>query len=322
MIKLDSTTDFMEKLKKIKYAYNGKLPIGIEHYYGDILKGLNLNMYAEMYSLSPEELVKYARICNVLKIYEQIIELMELIEIDVNRMDEEIDSEIEEMMNSLQNEGEEMLGVIELNNTNANDENSYPSDNISLVIYPSYIEESKQRTVNAHSGREEQVQKGVATLLERMSKIDYQNLRTKGYVHQINLSRSDSGHVAYGPSYVDRYAFERITSNDLTKVNYVRVPVSQKNRQTIKEEFNMDFDTLYLVVSYGDFINEGISEQQFYNQVYLDLQRHKDEVLSIIDVFRIDFTPKTASIAKSLITEGFKITTELLAAKKDKQSGM
>ena len=139
-------------------------------------------------------------------------------------------------------------------------------------------------------------------------------------VHQINLSRSDSGHIAYGPSYIDGYAFERITSNDITKVNYIRVPVNQKKRQTIKEEFNIDFDTLYLIVSYGDFMNEGLSEQQFYNQVYLDLQRHKSEVLAIIDMFRCDFTKETAPIARHFITEGFKITEELLAAKRDKQS--
>ena len=48
MTKIDSTVDLIEKVKKIKYVYAGKLPLGIEHYYKDILRGQNLDTYAEM----------------------------------------------------------------------------------------------------------------------------------------------------------------------------------------------------------------------------------------------------------------------------------
>ena len=59
------------------------------------------------------------------------------------------------------------------------------------------------------------------------------------------------------PCYFDGKAFER-TGRGSTKVNYIRISVSENNRNKIKEYLNIDFDTVFLVVNYGDFKNEGI----------------------------------------------------------------
>ena len=54
--------------------------------------------------------------------------------------------------------------------------------------------------------------------------------------------------------YVNGNAFER-TGRGSTKVNYIRISVSKKNQEIIKKYFNIDFDTFYLIVCYGDFKN-------------------------------------------------------------------
>ena len=62
---MDGIIKTIEKTKNIFYQYNDKLPIGIENYYLEILKGINIEHYEEMYGISKNELIKYARICRM-----------------------------------------------------------------------------------------------------------------------------------------------------------------------------------------------------------------------------------------------------------------
>ena len=173
-----------------------------------------------------------------------------------------------------------------------------------LIIYPSSIEESRRRTINAHSGREEQTKKSVANLIEQLNKVDYQSLRKKGVIHQILESGFNT------QCYIDGNAYERL-GRGTTKVSYIRVPISAYNKEIVKQEFNIDFDTLYLVVNYGDYKNEGYDEKRYYVEVFADFQKNIEELRQIISIFRNDFTSQTRPIAMNLINNGFRITEDL-----------
>ena len=93
-----------------------------------------------------------------------------------------------------------------------------------------------------------------------------------------------------------------------------------KNRETIKKVFNVDFDTLYLVLSYGDFKNDGVNEKQFYIEIYTNIKKYMKEIMLIIDTFKNDFTPEAYNVAVDLINNGLKTTEEIISITKNNRS--
>lgn len=276
MEKLNFNEALFERIKKIKFQYEGKIPESLKHYYNDILKGNDLDMFMQAYSLSKKELIKYARICKVMEIYKDVFDLIEVIKQELSELEKDEIIEYQEVINELQSEGETILDDIE---SSLEDDIDIVKRN-NLIIYSPFIDESYERTINAHSGKEEQTQKRVANLIKKINNIDYQSLRKKGLMHQILETDSKN------PCYIDGNAFER-ASNGATKLNFIRIPISEKNKEVIKRTFNTDFDTFYLIVSYGDFQNEGIDEKRFYNKVYLEFKKYYQEILNIINLFKI-----------------------------------
>ncbi len=229
-----------------------------------------------------------------------MIELMEILKSEAELLEKNDLLEYQEMYTELQEGGETYLNSL----GEVDSDNIDYGKNSNLLIYTSYINESKERTINAHSGREEQTQKSVANLLEQLKNANYYNLRKKGYIHQ---------HVDTGdkkPYYIGGNALERL-GRLTTKVNYIRIPINLKNKDELKKEFNIDFDTLYYIISYGDFKNEGYDEKKYYSEVNIDIQRHLDEIQYIIKIFKQDFTFETRTIAIEMVREGFKITDDL-----------
>ena len=112
------------------------------------------------------------------------------------------------------------------------------------------------------------------------------------------------------PCYVEGSAYERLGRGS-TKINYIRMSISERNCEEIYSKFKMHFETLYLVLYYGDFKNEGVDELKYYNEIYLDLKKHANEISYIINVFKNNFTPETRRIAFEFISNGFMITEEL-----------
>ena len=304
MSRLDLDQTFLDRLKEIRYKYEGQIPEGLKYYFRNILNGEDLEMYMQTYGLSKEDLLKYARVCKILNIYDQIIDLVELAKEEA----EEI-GEYQEILEELQDEGE---GFIDNFKASQEEEITLNPGNINILIYPSYIEESKQRTLNSRSGKEEQAQKSVANLFEQLGKANYQELRKKGRIHQ-NVQTDNKK-----PCYVNGSAFERI-GGGTTKINYFRISVSEKNREDIKKAFNIDFDTFYLVTNYGDFKNEGVDENQYYIDSYGDLKKNMQEILTIMEIFENDFTPETLPIAMNIISNGFRITEELTSIIRNRQ---
>lgn len=303
--------DVLDKIKVIIYSYDGKIPESMGYYYKDILNGNNIDIYMQTYSLSKEDLIKYARVCKVAMIYKEIAELMDMLESETKELEKDDINEYQGYVQELQGEGEKVVN--DINDSIQEEEPITYSNNSSILIYPSYIDESKQRTINSHSGREDQAQKSVANLIEKLNKADYQSLRKKGYIHQILQTDTKR------PCYVGGNAFERI-GHLTTKVNYIRVPISSNNREELKRVFNFDFDTIYLIVSYGDFKNEGYDEKRYYVAIYSDFQKHIDELMNIIEIFRNDFTPQTREVAIELVNNGFKMTEELTSIIKNQNT--
>ena len=314
MSTVELNQDFLEKIKKIEYCYAGKIPEGMGYYVDDILGGNNIDMYAKMYSLPINNLMMLAKISRVLSIYSEVSRLVEMLKQGIEELEQNEVLEYQELVSDLQNQGSKNLNDID----SLKENNEIVVDNdkgTSLLIYPDYIEESKQRTINARSGREEQVQKSIANTINQLKMMNYQDLRKKGCIHQMQES------TGMKPYYIDKYAYERIGSTS-TKVNYIRLPISEKNRVVIKNEYNMDFDMVYLILYYGDFLNEGCEEKKFYDRARADSLKHLTEILSIINIFGTDFTPQTYEAAKALINNGFKITEDIISVLKDKQSTM
>ena len=292
--------EFLEKIKQVVHYYKDLIPESMYYCFNDILDGNNLEEYMKTYSLPKEKLIKYAQVCKIILIYKEMIELMEILKSEAELLEKNDLLEYQEMYNELQEGGETYLNSLDAVDSDSMDY----GNNRNLLIYTSYINESKERTINAHSGREEQTQKSVANLLEQLKNANYYSLRKKGYIHQ---------HVDTGsnkPYYIGGNALERL-GRLTTKVNYIRIPINVKNREELKKEFNIDFDTLYYIISYGDFKNEGYDEKKFYSEVNIDIQRHLDEIQYIIKIFKNDFTFETRTIAMEMVREGFKITDDL-----------
>ena len=310
-MKIDFDQKFLEKIKKIIYNYEEKIPQSMYYYYNDILKESNLDMHMQTYSLSKEELLKYAKVCKIIVIYKEISDLLEIIKSEAEVLEKEELEEYQEIIDELQDEGEEFISSINIFEKQKDNTINF-GNSANLLIYSNYIDESRQRTVNAHSGKEEQTQKSVANLIRQLSQADYYTLRKNGYIHQNQLMGTNK------PCYVEGNAYERVGRGS-TKVNYIRISVSEKNREEIQKNFNINFDTFYLIVCYGDFKNEGQDELKYFNEIYLDLKKHSKELLSIINIFKNDFTSKTRPLAMDLINNGFKITEDLTSVINNKQ---
>lgn len=295
--------EFLEKIKKVVHYYKGIIPEAMYYCFSDILDGNNMEEYQRTFSMSKEDLLKYARICMITTIYKELIELIEILKSEAELIGQNDLLEYQVMLAELQKGGETYLNGVDLSD-NLETDSINNGNNINLLIYTSYIDESREKTVNAHSGREEQTQKSVANLIEQLKSANYYSLRKKGYIHQ----HVDTGNNK--PCYIGGNALERL-GRLTTKVNYIRIPINLKNREELKIHFNIDFDTLYYVICYGDFKNEGVDEKKYYSEVNVDLQKHMNELLYVISIFKNDFTSETRSIAMEMISEGFKITDEL-----------
>lgn len=293
---------FLEEIKSIIYKYKSEIPNGLEFYYKDVLAGINDEAMANMFNMSIEDLRKYAMVCKIIADYNDVCDGLAII--DDENVDQDERQEYQETVDELTDAVRMQVGVIR-DLENGEKESDLIDASVNLIIYAKHIDDSKNRTRNARSGRENEAQKKVANLIRLLRDSDYQSLRKKGLMHQLKTIANDE-------CYIDNNAFERI-GGGTTKVNFIRVPISEKNRETIKQYTRSDFNTLFLIISYGDFKNEQISEKKFYNMVCSDMEKNKDTIVEIINLFKNDFTDQALSIAMEIINNGFVITEELLS---------
>ena len=128
----------------------------------------------QTYDLSSDDLMKYARVCKIESIYGQITPLMEMLKMEIEKLGTDELVSYQELVTEL-----ECAGVDELDRIDDFDsyEELKPQETnpTNLIIYSSYIDESKNRTINAHSGKEEQTQKAVAKFIQQLAQADYQS---------------------------------------------------------------------------------------------------------------------------------------------------
>ena len=303
MAATEVNNSFIGRIKKIIYQYEAKIPKSLFNFYREILEGKNIEDHMQAFSLSKEELIKYARVCKIMDIYKDISDLIKILEEELQQLDLAEREEYEDTIAELKEEGEEYLDVFE---QQEHIEETELKNDRNLIIYPGFINESREKTMSSHSGKEEQTLKVVANIIEQMRMAEYHSLRKKGYIHQNQIIGSNKQY------YVEGNAFERMGRGS-TKVNYIRIPINENNRSAIKKHLNIDFEMLYLVVRYGDFKNEGLDEIKFYNDVYLDLKKHYNEIVTIINIFKNNFTHETLPIAIDIITNGFKLTDDFIS---------
>ena len=300
-MELDQNT--LTRMKLIKHRYEGRIPSGFRYYYGGVLDNNqgDIKTCMESFSLTEEEVRRYAKICKIIEAYNGIIDLIEMAKADVKEIEG-----YKDFIAELRDESKPFLDEVDSFEKPNKEETKGDIESKNLIIYSGYIDDSQKRTVNARSGREEQAQRSIANLIEQLNESDYNKLRQNGDVNHIQDPASKMG------AYVGKNAFERFGSGS-TKICYVRLSVSEKNREEIKRTLNSDFDILYLVLSYGDFKNEGCNLYQFFGRVCADLKRNFESVLEIVEIFKNDFTEETRPIAMSLINNGFRMTEELTA---------
>ena len=294
---------FLEEIKSIIYKYKSEIPNGLEFYYKDVLAGINDEAMANMFNMSIEDLRKYAMVCKIIADYNDVCEGLAII--DDENVDPDEKQEYQETVDELTDAVRMQVGVIR-DLENEEKESDVIDASVNLIIYAKHIDDSMNRTRSSRNGRGDEAQKKVANLIRLLRDSDYQSLRKKGLMHQVKTS------VGNDECYIEKNAFERIGGRT-TKVNFIRVPISEKNRETIKQYTRSDFDTLFLIISFGDFKNEQISEKKFYSMVYSDMEKNKDAIVEIINLFKNDFTDQTLSIAMEIINNGFVITEELLS---------
>ena len=165
-----------------------------------------------------DNLIKYAKVCKIKKIYDEIYELTEILKTEVDSLEKDEVDEYRSLIDDLQNSGESY--VEDLGEEDIEEDISYLSDDINLIIYSNFIDESYDKTVNAHSGKEEQSLKAIANLIEQLNKCDYQDLRQKGY--ELKRTALDNYHVLYTESNLG-FVFSR--TNDNTAL---RFPLTEK----------------------------------------------------------------------------------------------
>ena len=295
----------LERFRILEYRFKGIIPIGVYHYYPEILAGNSIESYMELFSLPKETLLFYARVCQIIVVYHQIIELAKLAEQELQILEE-----YQDYADELQDEGEDLLDNFgELEESKSEGELDF-SNIEGLIIYPSYIEESKQKIDNSHSGKGEETRKRIAGIIENLVCKEYMHFRKSGAIHQMHNNSSAEEY------YIDGNAVERIGNNS-TKVIYIRIPLSISNRESIKSAFSIDFRTFYLVLNYRDFKNEGIEEKRLYAEIKASLNRNMEEIMHIINIFKNDFTPETYPSAMHLIREGLKRTEEIISITKN-----
>lgn len=289
IIKIDEET--YNKFYLICQKYAHKIPKGLEFYIEKIKKGENIPLYMKQFGLKEEQLYKYVEVYEIIFLFNQLKRTIDFFETEVTESElleyqdviHETNDEIEQLQIWL-----DEFEIEELNNTDEN------SEQINFIIFGPNIDMYMYKTSSSKSGRDKIALKNIASLLKQMKYASYFELRKKGNIHQMQ------NQINKQQAYIADLAYERM-GRGATKVTYLRVPVSSNNKAILKEYYKNPLETLYLVLSYGDFKNESISEANLYRQHFFDVKKNEDFIQYMIDIFKNDFTEETLKIAHKII---------------------
>ena len=172
-----------------------------------------------------------------------------------------------------------------------------------FILYTSNVEERRKAMVGDESTHGKTVMKGICNKIAALYQVNYQALL--GDFHRINKNRNDYYFTRYNIVY-------RRYGDNINKIGFVVVPVSNHNLARLKKVYNNDkVGFLILIIDFGNFKIERISEDELYENFKRDSQRLTSEIESIIEVFKVPFTPESFEVAKSMIERGADITRSL-----------
>ena len=172
-----------------------------------------------------------------------------------------------------------------------------------FILYTSNVEERRKAMVGDESTHGKNVMKGICNKIAALYQVNYQALI--GDFHRINKNRNDYYFTRYNIVY-------RRYGDNINKIGFVVVPVSNHNLARLKKVYNNDkVGFLILIIDFGNFKIERISEDELYENFKRDSQRLTSEIESTIEVFKVPFTPESFEVAKSMIERGVDITRSL-----------
>lgn len=288
----------------------------------DESKKLQCEAIKETFNLTDEELNDYLLIVKIKKMYQTLEEDLEMIlemisddESLYNDLSEEI-NEIVARKNMISALIDKYFGKIEekpnkysFSHNPSNVEPTYPvelSTNCNFLLYLSNVDELRENTVSSKSGKGQGAISSVYKELSLLGQRSYDDLLRNSLVHHILVQRYVGCKLTN-----DDLNFVRI-GNGSTKIGYVKIPVLQENLDVLKKRYNnKNLDFLIMVVEFGDFKNEGISEEKMYLRFISDGYKMSSEMEDIIKIFKEPFTEENLEKACSMIESGADITRHL-----------
>lgn len=175
----------------------------------------------------------------------------------------------------------------------------------SLLVFGSKIEESRKRTMESKSGKTTESMKSICAVFKAMTDYEYQQIRQKGVIHQVQDPTRNKGVE------IDGLAVERMGTGT-SKVIYLRLPVTESNKEKIQRQLGRsEIDNIYLIMDFGDFHNESISEKQLYRDAFFRIKKDEEMYTEIISLFGKDFTGNKEKEAMALIERGAEIVSNL-----------
>ena len=309
--------------------------------YSDILKGALLKMLDVAVSLSDEESKKlqceaiketfnlsnkqlndYLLIVKIKKMYQSLQEDLEAI-LDMIKDDERLCEDsadvIEEIIarkNMISTLIEKHFGKVEeqtnkysFSHSSSDVEQSYPaelSSNCNFLLYLSNADELRENTISSKSGKGQEAMSSVCKELKLLNKSNYEDLVANKKIHNINKEEKSGCKLTNYNS-----NFLRIGGGS-TKVGYIKVLILQSNIDVLRNKYkNINLRYLIMIIEFGDYMNEGISEYVLYSRFISNARKREREMEDIIKIFKEPFTPETLEIACSIIERGVDITRHL-----------
>lgn len=309
----------MEKYKgKLNDSLVNMIRIAINDSNSDSRR-LQLEAIKESFNLSDKELNKYVTILRIESMYinmcnelEAILELVSNDEDLISDLSEEINEieikieEFRKLISSFYNDSEKSHKYSFDGNNDKEDVSSLElSTNSNFLIFLSNVDELRKNTVQSRSGIWRNSMAKICNEMISLSCYSYGSLISKGESHNIN----DNGkHVEF----TSRHLQFRRTGGGTTKVGYVKVPVISNNLVTLKNKYkNNNLEYIFIVVGFGDFVNEGISEEKLYGNFISIGRKWENEIEKIISIFSNPFTPESFALACSIIEHGVDVVDSL-----------
>jgi len=273
-------------------------------------KKMLIEQIKEVFKLSDKQLEEYMQVVKMEILYITIVDdlnaIIELVSENSSlfgEMNEEI-LEIESLKNEFMDVLVQIDRVSKENKESEIEENANIHPELSsvsnFIILSEDVENDRISTLQSKSGKENMALLKILKEITILMNSNFESLRKSGKIHQIN--EPTKGGIIITEHNV---AYERI-GGSTSKVDYIRVPICKENKERLSKKYqNNNWRYLILIIGFGDFKNEGISEYKLYDNLRRKLLINIEEIERIIEIFSKPFTEESFKIATDMIEQGF-----------------